>query len=311
MTLSERATKCVRKIFSIGTVVLFVLGVFLALQSGKSRSTAYRQMLIAEHKLLPTDSYSEIDKMESAKKAMDARISEIHFYRRSFSATKFEDGIELSGEIQTLIHDLRKNFGEKGVDVENPSFGFEDYSREVALISEPSELKVLSVQIEVIRFLLVLLLETEPDLLLAVRREKLHKETPSDVTHPMSVGMKAPDTLVTQELLSFEIEFEGYTRVLRDFLNAVHSSNKPLRLSKLSVRKSHRSEGDDTFGWFSGGERLFVQHRSSESPSDFPFAKHLLETPYGSQKENETKPLIGEVISVFTLRFELTEPLAL
>jgi hypothetical protein len=204
------------------------------------------------------------------------------------------DGIALSTRVQSLLHEFRGRLEQAGIASQSPNLGFEDFTREVALLSSQSDFQSVSVTVDLLRDSMEVLIASRP---IALRRV-LRQSHAADA--PLLFPNGKPGSFEGLGAVSLTLEFEGYTRSLRDFVNAIGDCRPGIIITRMKAGRSPRSETDHTSKLFVGpGVRAEGRNpRPSTEANPFAAFFHQGEQDHAA---HQTQPLIGEVVSTFTL----------
>lgn len=282
--------------------LVFVVGVVMVYQTANSRKKLYRQLIMAERALIKNAPVClDLEKIEENIEAITVKSD--HFRSRiRVPDIKELDGIGLSSSIQSLIHDYRILFSNRGIEVMSHYFGFEDFTREVALISDENELIALATEISLVKMILNELIHAEPISVLEIERKTQKGENPGGIVRDLTTGMSTMATAITYRRYQVSVDFEAYTRSIRSMINHLNEIHLPLKLCHLKVSKSNKSEVDHTSEIFSE----VSTYASDKMKNTSPFARFIQfdgDVPSGKQ----TKPLIGELVSRVYMTFELVQ----
>ncbi len=189
-----------------------------------------------------------------------------------------------------------------GIIIKDRNFGFQDYVREVAVNSDSRDSLVLSMQLNIVRLLIEELIDCQPIALLSVKRSvESHEIRGVEGVNPTTGILEIESSRIHYDI-RVSLEFDGYTRSLRDLLNALNTVEMNARIVALSVTRSDRSEEDKSGTWMAKAQI----DSSVVAASKSPFASYLRheEEEGDTSVETETQPLIGEVVSRFKITFE-------
>lgn len=276
--------------------LVFVVGIVMVYQTANTRKRLCRQLIMAERTLI-TNAPMGLDLVKIEQNIENISTKSDHLHSRiQVPGIQDLDGIGLSSSIQSLIHDYRTLFSNRGIEVMSHYFGFEDFTREVALISDEDELIVLATEISLVKMILNELIFAEPISVLEIER-KTQKEENSE-----GFGMPTMETAITHRRYQVSIIFEAYTRSIRSMINHLNEIHLPLRLCHLKVSKSDKSEVDHTTEIFKEGPSF----ASNKTKSEYPFAR-FIQFDGDVSTGKKTKPLIGEVVSRVYMTFELVQ----
>lgn len=288
-----------RDIIVLTALLVFLTGTVWAYFGMTVRTKLHRQWLVSVRnaKMAGEVRADDLELMSALESAMVARR---HQESPSIEPVLVPTGIELTSDIQSFLHEYRQKFSEKNIIVENRNLGFEDFVREVAVVSTPQDLQLLDLQLKFEKRILDIVESAQPIALISIQRKMETKEIPAEpLVDPATGLMKTPNP-GTQFKLQLIVEFDGYTEVLRQFLNEFNLKDNSDAVKSIVVTRSPRSEEDKTSQLLEPQKKVNEKKTASSSP----FAAYLQDETSEDISNPETKPLIGEVVSRFKLTVE-------
>lgn len=284
-------------------VFIFLVGLIWGFLGMGARKNAYRSLLIAQRTEAGMPAYSDQELMRL--KELKANLSSIPAETKDPQLLNVDtetaasvSGIGLTSAIQSFLNEYRQLFESKSILLEDRNFGFSDYVREVAVISNPDELRLLELQLSDIKELLQMLSEASPIALISVKRLVERTEIPGLEEVDPITGIVENAAPSFRHRIRVEVIFDAYTRSFRAFLNALSGDSSTFSVKEISVRKSDRSELDRTVDLLDGDVSNTPQRSETERSS--PFAAYL-QAEQNEETVEETEPLIGEVVSRFSI----------
>lgn len=179
------------------------------------------------------------------------------------------------------------------------SFGFEAYAEQATVPDVPEVIPLLDQQRQVLSYVLLQLLASDPLEVVSVQREIFPGESPMD---PKKLnGFKIPQVASARvdgliETIPVKVQFQGYTSSLRKFINKLSEFEMPILVRSIQVSRKDQvmmkskakpksTSLEELFG-------SFGESSSSEKPSAV---------------KAEQKPIISENASKFTLILEYVQ----
>jgi hypothetical protein len=177
------------------------------------------------------------------------------------------------------------------------SFGFEVYAEQASIPEESKVIPLLDQQRQILSYVLLQLLASDPLEIVAVNRRIYEGESPTDAKKLNGFKMPKVASAAVKGLIQtipLKVEFRGYTNSLRNFLNKLAEFKLPILVRSIQVSrqdlafnksraKPNLTSLDDIFG-------KFGTDATNREPS--------------SAVKAEQKPIISENASNFTLILE-------
>ncbi len=293
-------------------LLAFGAGTFLAVSASGKVAGAQRNLNSAQSQLKsllssdPAPTAANRDASEQNIEALLARLADIRADLQRGSRLRIsEDGVGVMASIQQYISEFQRMVSShtgtdgKAKPISTPAefgFGFEQYLKEARPYENVDLTRKLDKQRQILSFLLIQLINANPDSIDAVEREV--RELRSDRNKPRgdlqispAISARVPGAIDT---LAFRLTFTGYTDVLRSFINSLAGFELPIVVRSVEVSRP------------SGRETVAV-NTSDQGGFDALFgglgvAAQLQETVTEAQK-----PIISENISKFTVTVEFIE----
>lgn len=229
-----------------------------------------------------------------------ARLDGLLFQRESNQAAEFSGNSTTAYfELVGFIEEMNRMFSEAAIRLpEQVRFGFSEFEKQGP---DPLILGPVMRQMQAAKLLLRPLSDVKPKAVVFLKREALpiSEGTPSMLQQASGVSQldrsADDDTIVggvkseVLESFSFELEFEGYTDSLREYLKRLWEIQIPVVVTDLEVRPLDRFESDESE---QGVNR-------SLNPFD------LLNKGTGLSAREGPVPIIRNNLSAFKLRLEV------
>ena len=286
--------------------VLFLLGLIIGFIGNSQRKKVQRALLVAQRREAGAPGYSVNDigivrQLSSELEPLSEQGQATDGSSKYDSAT-IVSGIELSAAIQSYLHEYRQRFESESILLDDRNLGFSDYIREVAVVTEPVKLRLLQLQLDELRTLLNAVIESQPTALVSVKRNVETIQNPGTEQVNPQTGLLEVSELTYRHQITISLEFDGYTRSLRDFLNTRLDGEHRFKVVSLKVTRSPRSENDRTSQLMEGVSEQ-VSNAKKKAKPDSPFEAYF-EPEETRVISGETQPLIGEVVSRFKIVLE-------
>ena len=174
------------------------------------------------------------------------------------------------------------------------AFGFEDYAQEATMPDSASAILLLDKQRQILEYVINLVIASNPHSIDSVEREHIEadidgKNQPKSYRIDPATSARVMGAINT---LAFKITFSGYSRSLRNFLNALSSFDMPIVVRSLGVTRLEATDQNKTPQKNSIAE-IFGNFGGNYSASLEP--------------KNRKTPVVSENISRFTLELEFIE----
>jgi len=290
-------------------LIVFVAGILWGSIGMSTRRNLHRQWLAVQRNEVfsnvPTP--ADIESLITLCKEADAMIADLEEdFQLNETVTELPSGIELTGSIQSFLHEYRQLYDAKGIALQDRNLGFTDYVREVVIVFNARNSAVLQAQVALSKLSLTWLANAEPIALVSAKREWFMTEIHSGERVTPEVGHLEPEKSGYRHCIRLHLEFDGYTRSFRAFLNQWVSAGleQGIRVVALEVGRSERSERDRSSEWMDSPPKSVVpSSRSAQNAS--PFATYLEpELHLNEEGLAQTKPLIGAVVSRIRITLE-------
>jgi Tfp pilus assembly protein PilN len=292
-------------ILGISVIVVCLTGAYLAYTSSESLSKLERAIGLNQREL------NRMQRPESAGQ-LSAQLQEIEdsleqnpegLAARRLIESSQASGIELGTAIQEYIHEFGTALEQAGIQNNEQTLGFDDFAREVAILSEERQIQIPSVELGMLKLLMPMVIDSAPISLETVTRLSTSTEIPGQKIVDPKSGYLVDGPPSFRHDYRVSLVMDGYTRSLRSLLNALNQTGNPLVITGLTVRKSEKSEADNVSDFLQNNTSRSIK-KQQPSPSRSPFAQYI-QVEDDSEGEKQTKPLIGEVVSRFKIEVKL------
>lgn len=291
-------------------VLSFGAGTYLALNASGKVSDAQRKLSTAESQLrgvLAADPAPTEANLQASEQNMEALLGELSGIRedlqRGARLKISSDSVGVIAGIQQYISEFRRMTAEhKGSDgavdpIQTPAdfgFGFQQYLNEAKPYENVEITRMLDKQRQILSYLLIQLIEANPDSIDLVEREvrelRTEKNRPrGDFEISPAISARVPGAVDT---LAFRIGFTGYTDALRGFINRLAEFELPIVVRSVEVSRP------------SGSETVAARPNAGNGfDALFAAAEEGIDEPITEAQ----KPVISENVSRFTVIVEFIE----
>lgn len=293
-------------------LLAFGAGAFLAVSTSGKVAGSQRTLNSAQSQLkglLASEPAPTAENRNASQQNIDellARLGAIRADLQRGTRLKIsEDSVGVMAAIQQYISEFQRMASDhKGNDgqpkpIKTPpefGFGFEQYLKEARPYDDVNLTRLLDKQRQILSFLLIQLINANPDTIDAVEREvrelRSERNKPrGDLQISPAISAQVPGAIDT---LAFRLTFTGYTDVLRSFINSLSAFELPIVVRSVEVTRPSGRETVAVNPTERGGlEALFGGLGMDAQPQ---------ETVTEAQK-----PIISENISKFIVTVEFIE----
>ena len=295
--------------------LLSIAGLFIAFNSSghlaeaQKKLSDIRSQLKVLQQLSPAPSANNILIAKRNVEELEHALRDIHKdLQRGSKMLLSNDGVSVMAGIQQFISESRQKAinHERFRMVEQDTvsmpiaitddfaFGFEDYALEATMPDSASAILFLDKQRQILEYVINLVIASNPHSIDSVEREDIEaaiigKNQPKSYRIDPATSARVKGAINT---LAFKITFSGYSRSLRNFLNALSSFDLPIVVRSLGVTRPEATDQNKT-PQKNSIEEIFGNFGGNSSASLEP--------------KNEKTPIVSENISRFTLELEFIE----
>lgn len=289
------------------SAIVFVVGIVWWGIAKMKSDQLQRAVISSERQFVNAFQYPDLPQFRKRIDELDAKIEFILTASTTDTSVGVIDGIELGGILQNFIFDYRNKAQNAGITILDRSLGFDDYTKEVALLNSDEEKRKLVNEWRMTTSILDALYSASPIRVNQVERVTLETQLPQNLQlDPLTGTIEQPKAETVFDY-RVSVTFEGYTSALRDFLKHLRENNINLIPVSLEVIKSEDSEADNTSQLFAESPNRHPSKMNTKESASSLFAE-FTQTESPEDETMVTLPLIGEVVSRFRMVIRLEAP---